>query len=89
MICLMFLFFSSTAEFIFQNIDVDQIVMQHYQAMNTPRGSASQDMSTPPGNKCNFNGMDETNLPKELSEPCNHQFKVGHVLIKAPSWFCT
>ncbi|KAF8685971.1 hypothetical protein HU200_043897 [Digitaria exilis] len=59
------------------SIDVDQIVMEHYQAMNTPRGSASQDMSTPPGTKCNFNGMDETNLPKELSEPCNHQFKLA------------
>jgi bloom syndrome protein len=61
----------------FQSIDVDQIVMEHYQAMNTPRGTASQNTSTPPGNKCNFDGMDENNLPQELSELCSHQCKVG------------
>lgn len=53
--------------------------MEHYQATNTPRGSASHNMSTPPGNKCNLNGMDEANLPQELSELCNHQCKVGQV----------
>uniref|UniRef100_K3YPE6 DNA 3'-5' helicase n=1 Tax=Setaria italica TaxID=4555 RepID=K3YPE6_SETIT len=62
---------------ILASIDVDRIVMEHYQAMNTPRGSASQNTSTPPGNKCNFNGIDETNLPQELSELCNHQCKLA------------
>lgn len=76
-------------EFIFQSIDVDRIVMEHYQATNTPRGSAFHNISTPLGNKCTFNGVDETNLPQELSELCNHQCKVGQVLIKSPSLFCT
>ncbi|CAN6247237.1 unnamed protein product [Urochloa humidicola] len=62
---------------ILASIDVDRIVMEHYQAMSTPGGSASQNTSTPPGNKCNFNGMDETNLPQELSELCNHQYKLA------------
>lgn len=61
--------------------------MEHYQAMNTPRGPASQNMSTPSGNKCNLNGMDEANLPQELSELCYHQCKVGQVLIKCPFLF--
>jgi hypothetical protein len=71
------MFFFSNVELIFQTIDVDQIVMEHYQATNAPRGSASHNMSTPPGNKCSVNGMDEANLPRELSELCNHQCKVG------------
>uniref|UniRef100_A0A0E0DEF4 DNA 3'-5' helicase n=1 Tax=Oryza meridionalis TaxID=40149 RepID=A0A0E0DEF4_9ORYZ len=44
------------------SIDVDRIVMEHYQATNTPRGSSKS-----PLEKCNFNGFDENNLPQELS----------------------
>jgi len=62
---------------ILASIDVDRIVMEHYQATSTPRGSASHNISTPPGNKCTFNGVDETNLPQELSELCNHQCKLA------------
>ncbi|XP_062218159.1 ATP-dependent DNA helicase Q-like 4A isoform X2 [Phragmites australis] len=57
---------------ILASIDVDRIVMEHYQATNTPIGSASHNMSTPSGNTCNFSGLDENNLPQELSELCNH-----------------
>ena len=57
--------------------------MEHYQATNTPRVSSSHNLSTPPENKCNFNGMNETNLPQELSELCIHQCKVAQVPIKS------
>ncbi|XP_062224119.1 ATP-dependent DNA helicase Q-like 4A [Phragmites australis] len=62
---------------ILASIDMDQIVMEHYQATNTPRGSASHNMSTPSGNKCNFSGLDENNLPQELSELCTHHCKLA------------
>ncbi|KAJ1277835.1 hypothetical protein BS78_04G033600 [Paspalum vaginatum] len=61
---------------ILASIDVDQIVKEHYQATSTPRGSASNNMPTPPGNKCNSYGMHE--LPEELSELCNHQCKLAY-----------
>jgi bloom syndrome protein len=61
----------------FQSIDVDRIVMEHYQATTTPRGLASDNMSTPSGNKCNFNGLEENNLPEEISVLCSHHSKVG------------
>ncbi|XP_066329336.1 ATP-dependent DNA helicase Q-like 4A [Miscanthus floridulus] len=67
--------FDAMDDDILASIDVDRIVMEHYQA--TPRGSASHNMSTPPGNKCSFNGMDEANLPRELSELCSHQCKLA------------
>nr|APZ84616.1 RecQ-like helicase 4 [Zea mays subsp. parviglumis] len=69
--------FDAMDDDILATIDVDQIVMEHYQATNAPRGSASHNMSTPPGNKCSVNGMDEANLPRELSELCNHQCKLA------------
>ena len=64
----------------FQSIDVDRIVMEHYEATNTPRGLASRQMSTPSGNKCNSTGLDEDSLPQELSEICSHGCKVSNVL---------
>ncbi|XP_040379717.1 ATP-dependent DNA helicase Q-like 4A [Oryza brachyantha] len=54
------------------SIDVDRIVMEHYQATNTPRGS-----SRAPLGKCNLNGSDENNLPQELSVMCNHGSKLA------------
>uniref|UniRef100_A0A0E0KQU8 DNA 3'-5' helicase n=1 Tax=Oryza punctata TaxID=4537 RepID=A0A0E0KQU8_ORYPU len=54
------------------SIDVDRIVMEHYQATNTPRGSSKS-----PLGKCNFNGFDENNLPQELSVMCDHGSKLA------------
>ncbi|TVU33484.1 hypothetical protein EJB05_25306 [Eragrostis curvula] len=62
---------------ILASIDVDRIVMEHYQATSTPRGSASDDMSTPSGNKGNFSSLDGNNLPQELLEPCSHGCKLA------------
>ncbi|KAL6888534.1 hypothetical protein ACP4OV_009560 [Aristida adscensionis] len=62
---------------ILASIDVDRIVMEHYQATSTPRGPKSNDMPTPSGNNCNLNGLDENNLPQELSELCNHQCQLA------------
>lgn len=67
----------------FQSIDVDRIVMEHYEATNTPRGLASRQMSTPSGNKCNFTGSDDNSLPQELSEICSHGYKVSKVLVES------
>lgn len=61
----------------FQSIDVDRIVMEHYQATSTPRGLAYDNMSTPSGNKCNSSGLEENNLPEELSVLCSHHCKVS------------
>ncbi|VAH32494.1 unnamed protein product [Triticum turgidum subsp. durum] len=62
---------------ILASIDVDRIVMEHYEATNTPRGLASRQMSTPSGNKCNFTGSDDNSLPQELSEICSHGYKLA------------
>ncbi|KAM0873359.1 hypothetical protein ACQ4PT_038151 [Festuca glaucescens] len=62
---------------ILASIDVDRIVMEHYEATNTPRGSASWQMSTPSGNKCNSTGLDENSLAQELSEICSHGCKLA------------
>ncbi|KAL6629187.1 hypothetical protein ACP70R_028952 [Stipagrostis hirtigluma subsp. patula] len=62
---------------ILASIDVDRIVMEHYQATSTPRGSASGNMSTPSGNKCNINGLDENSLPQELAELCKHDCQLA------------
>uniref|UniRef100_A0ACD5UQL9 Uncharacterized protein n=3 Tax=Avena sativa TaxID=4498 RepID=A0ACD5UQL9_AVESA len=62
---------------ILASIDVDRIVMEHYEATNTPRGLSSRQMSTPSGNKCNSTGLDENSLPQELSETCSHGYKLG------------
>ncbi|KQJ82682.1 ATP-dependent DNA helicase Q-like 4A [Brachypodium distachyon] len=62
---------------IMASIDVDRIVMEHYEATNTHRGLASWQMSTPSGNKCNLTGLDENSLPQELSEICIHGCKLA------------
>ncbi|GJN18956.1 hypothetical protein PR202_gb06177 [Eleusine coracana subsp. coracana] len=69
---------------ILASIDVDRIVMEHYQSTNTPRGSASHNIATPPANKCNSSGLEENKLPQELSELCSHQCKVERVLAVCP-----
>lgn len=65
-----------------QSIDVDRIVMEHYQATNTPRGSASHNMGTPLASKFSSSGLEENSLSPELSELCSHQCKVGQVPIE-------
>lgn len=62
---------------ILASIDVDRIVMEHYEATNTPRGLAPRQMSTPSGNKYNSTGLHENSLPQELSEICSHGCKLA------------
>ncbi|KAG8368802.1 hypothetical protein BUALT_Bualt15G0084600 [Buddleja alternifolia] len=60
---------------ILENIDVDQIISQHYQA--TPQPSISKlPPITPQTNKSNF-PSEETDLPPELCLKCSHNCKLG------------
>ncbi|CAA0841508.1 ATP-dependent DNA helicase Q-like 4A [Striga hermonthica] len=60
---------------ILENIDVDQIVLDHYQS--TPLPSVSRfPQTTPYTNKGNFS-VEETNLPPELCLMCSHNHKLG------------
>ncbi|OAY39796.1 ATP-dependent DNA helicase Q-like 4A isoform X1 [Manihot esculenta] len=60
------------------NIDVDQIVMEHYQSTSTPQPSVSKfPPITPTADKNNFMRSEETFLPSELCQNCNHGFKLG------------
>ncbi|WCJ18349.1 ATP-dependent DNA helicase Q-like 4A [Euphorbia peplus] len=60
-------------------IDVDQIVMEHYQSTNcTPQPSTSKYTPvTPAIDKNNFARSDEMLLPPELCQSCNHGLKLG------------
>ncbi|KAK4438311.1 ATP-dependent DNA helicase Q-like 4A [Sesamum alatum] len=62
---------------ILENIDVDQIVLDHYQS--TPQPSISKlPPITPHTNKDNFPvPAEERNLPPELSLMCSHNCKLG------------
>ncbi|KAL0422268.1 UNVERIFIED_CONTAM: ATP-dependent DNA helicase Q-like 4A [Sesamum latifolium] len=62
---------------ILENIDVDQIVLDHYQS--TPQPSISKlPPITPRTNKDNFPiPAEERNLPSELSLMCSHNCKLG------------
>ncbi|XP_050210457.1 ATP-dependent DNA helicase Q-like 4A isoform X2 [Mercurialis annua] len=60
------------------NIDVDQIIMEHYQSNCTPQPSISKfPPITPTVNKNNFPLFEENSLPPELCENCNHGHKLG------------
>ncbi|KAF2319851.1 hypothetical protein GH714_019616 [Hevea brasiliensis] len=60
------------------NIDVDQIVMEHYHSTCTPQPSVSKfPPITPTIDKNNFVRSEETFLPPELSQNCNHGCKLG------------
>ncbi|KAI3445622.1 hypothetical protein Pfo_002287 [Paulownia fortunei] len=60
---------------ILENIDVDQIVLDHYQS--TPQPSISKlPPITPHTNKDNFPSK-ETNLPPDLCLMCSHNCKLG------------
>lgn len=63
---------------ILKNIDVDQIVMEHYQTSGTPQ-SSSRNFSpfTPAVSKDTTTRSDENCLPPELSAKCHHGFKLG------------
>lgn len=97
-ICLYLGFFrqlESYATFLFQNIDVDQIV-EHYQTNCTPQPSVSRFPSTTPVTKSqSLAGHEETNLPPELSINCNHGLQVirflcfNHVRSKVTDIFLT
>ncbi|KAL5729467.1 DNA helicase [Ranunculus cassubicifolius] len=58
-----------------ENIDVDQIVMEHFQSSCTPQSSVKHVPST----LVNINNgrLDKENLPPELSTKCSHGLKVA------------
>ncbi|KAK1430220.1 hypothetical protein QVD17_12800 [Tagetes erecta] len=58
---------------IFQNLDLDQIVSQHYQAAGTPHSSIP---ATPAVNN-NIARHGDISLSPELSMDCTHGFKLG------------
>ncbi|XP_020110076.1 ATP-dependent DNA helicase Q-like 4A isoform X2 [Ananas comosus] len=66
---------------ILENIDVDQIVMEHYQATCTPEGSVSKGCRntpfTPVDHRSNIMLHEEDNLPAELCEICVHGLKLA------------
>uniref|UniRef100_A0A5B7ATW1 DNA 3'-5' helicase n=1 Tax=Davidia involucrata TaxID=16924 RepID=A0A5B7ATW1_DAVIN len=63
---------------ILENIDVDQIVMEHYQSTSTPQPSISKlPPITPTVNRDNVAIREETCLPPELSLNCSHGSKLG------------
>ncbi|KAF9602134.1 hypothetical protein IFM89_025179 [Coptis chinensis] len=62
---------------ILQNIDVDQIVLEHYQSNCTPQPSSELRASTPVIGKNNIEIPDEANIPPELCTQCNHGCKVA------------
>ncbi|XP_058088855.1 ATP-dependent DNA helicase Q-like 4A isoform X2 [Magnolia sinica] len=63
---------------ILKNIDVDQIVMEHYQTTGTPQSSMYKlSPFTPSEGKDNITRPEGNCLPPELCAKCNHGFKVG------------
>ncbi|XP_071935899.1 ATP-dependent DNA helicase Q-like 4A [Coffea arabica] len=63
---------------ILENIDVDQIVMEHYQSTCTPQPSISKlPPINPVVNKDNLVEPEATSLPPELCMKCSHGFQVG------------
>ncbi|KAM7250527.1 hypothetical protein ACFE04_022410 [Oxalis oulophora] len=64
---------------ILMDIDVDQIVMEHYQSGSTPQPSISKfPPKTPTTSRNNISGQAETCLPSELSSDCCHGIILGH-----------
>ncbi|XWS67950.1 hypothetical protein CRYUN_Cryun04dG0048600 [Craigia yunnanensis] len=61
-----------------KDIDVDQIVSEHYQSTCTPQPSVSKfPPITPSVDKNAFAGQEEACLPPELCSNCSHGFKLG------------
>ncbi|KAJ0250590.1 DEAD/DEAH box helicase domain-containing protein [Hirschfeldia incana] len=66
------------ADDIFQNIDVDQILMEHYQSISTPQPSVSRfPLRTPPVDRSSSSREEEFCLPPELCSNCNHGINLG------------
>jgi bloom syndrome protein len=60
-----------------QSIDVDQIVMEHYQATCTPQPAISKfPPITPTVDQNSFITPEEISVPPELCSNCSHGFKV-------------
>ncbi|CAN0880742.1 ATP-dependent DNA helicase Q-like 4A [Linum grandiflorum] len=65
-------------EELIQSIDLDQIVMDHYQSTCTPQTSVSKFQPiTPSVNKANFGRPEDACLPSELSSKCSHGVQLG------------
>ncbi|PKA62531.1 ATP-dependent DNA helicase Q-like 4B [Apostasia shenzhenica] len=63
---------------VLENIDVDQIVMEHYQSSSTPQGSISKfSPLSPVSSSSNATTIQEDILPQELCETCDHGFKLA------------
>ncbi|OVA10929.1 Helicase [Macleaya cordata] len=63
---------------ILKNLDVDQIVLEHFQSTCTPQSSMPRlSPFTPVINKDSCTSPDEACLLPELSAKCNHGFKVA------------
>ncbi|XP_022763289.1 ATP-dependent DNA helicase Q-like 4A [Durio zibethinus] len=61
-----------------KDIDVDQIVSEHYQSTCTPQPSVTKfPPITPSLDKNAFAGQEEACLPPELSSKCSHGCKLG------------
>ncbi|XP_020593878.1 ATP-dependent DNA helicase Q-like 4A isoform X2 [Phalaenopsis equestris] len=68
----------ATDDEILENIDVDQIVMSHYQAVGTPQGPVSKNMpSSANCSESNVAAFSRHTLPQELCELCKHGFKLA------------
>ncbi|CAM8986358.1 unnamed protein product [Rhodiola kirilowii] len=63
---------------IFKNIDVDQIVMDHYQAISTPQTSNVKVYPEMPTCSDNITSRHEASLPPELCSFCSHGCKIGN-----------
>lgn len=63
-----------------QNIDVDQIVMNHFQSSSTPQPTISK---LPPFTPA---VLEENNLPSELCLNCSHNIKVYYRLTYLPDY---
>ncbi|CAI9103814.1 OLC1v1002376C1 [Oldenlandia corymbosa var. corymbosa] len=64
---------------ILENIDVDQIVMEHYQSSCTPQTSVSGfPPITPISNRQHSVPPEENSLPTELAMKCSHGFQLGY-----------
>ncbi|RAL39559.1 hypothetical protein DM860_003092 [Cuscuta australis] len=62
---------------VLEGIDVDQIVMEHYQSNCTPQPSLSKFPSTSGMSSRCLEKTEESSLPLELSSNCNHGLQLG------------
>ncbi|GAB2229187.1 hypothetical protein Droror1_Dr00023323 [Drosera rotundifolia] len=67
-----------TEDDILEDIDLDQIVMQHFHSTCTPQPSSSKPIpSTPAVAEYGKERLSESFLPPELCSNCSHGFKLG------------